>query len=45
MTWDAFNKITENLAALYAQNFLEELEDANRTQPANGGTSRRRKLS
>jgi hypothetical protein len=32
MIWDEFNKITENLAALYAQNFHEELEDASGTQ-------------
>jgi len=32
MTWDDFDSITENLAALYAQNLREELKDANRTQ-------------
>jgi acyl-CoA synthetase (AMP-forming)/AMP-acid ligase II len=32
MTWDEFDTITENLAALYAENLREELEDANRTQ-------------
>jgi acyl-CoA synthetase (AMP-forming)/AMP-acid ligase II len=32
MTWDAFDRITENLAALYALDLREELEDANKTQ-------------
>jgi acyl-CoA synthetase (AMP-forming)/AMP-acid ligase II len=32
MNWDEFDRITENLALLYAQSFREELEDANRTQ-------------
>jgi acyl-CoA synthetase (AMP-forming)/AMP-acid ligase II len=32
MTWDEFDRITEILAAEYAQNLREEVEDANRTQ-------------
>jgi acyl-CoA synthetase (AMP-forming)/AMP-acid ligase II len=32
MNWDEFDRITENLALLYAQSLREELEDANRTQ-------------
>jgi acyl-CoA synthetase (AMP-forming)/AMP-acid ligase II len=32
MTWDEFDKITEDFAALYANNLCPELEDANMTQ-------------
>lgn len=32
MTWDEFDRITNNLAALYARNLCEQLEDANRTR-------------
>lgn len=32
MTWDEFDRITEILAAVYAKNLREELEDANKTQ-------------
>jgi len=32
MTWDEFDRITESLAARYAQNLREELEDANTTR-------------